>query len=106
MANSASRWYACSPVCLSPTTVFPHSDGTFYVDRRLVLRDESGFKIEHCQGGKCSNFTQFAQVGQNTNSFSATGLSKNASYSFRVSAYNDAGNSAYSNTATARTLKR
>jgi hypothetical protein len=68
--------------------------------------NENGFRIERCQGVNCSNFTQIAQVGQNVTAFANTGLAKNTSYRYRVRAFNVAGNSAYSNTASARTLKR
>jgi len=63
--------------------------------------NETGFKIERCQGTGCSNFTQIAQVGANVTTYNNTGLSAGVSYSYRVRAYNAAGNSAYSNTATA-----
>jgi hypothetical protein len=71
-----------------------------------ISNNEGGFKIERCQGVNCSNFTQIAQVSQNATTFSNTGLLKNTSYSYRVRAFNASGNSAYSNTASARTLKR
>jgi hypothetical protein len=45
-------------------------------------------------------------VGANVTSFSVTGLQPLTTYSFRVAAFNDAGLSAYSNTASAKTKKR
>ena len=68
--------------------------------------NEGGFKIERCQGVNCTSFTMVGQVGQNVTAFSNTGLSKNTAYRYRVRAFNAAGNSAYTNIASARTLKR
>lgn len=65
--------------------------------------NEDGFKIERCKGATCTNFAQIATVGPNVTSFSNTGLAKNTSYRYRVLAYNTAGNSGYSNIATAKT---
>lgn len=65
--------------------------------------DESGYKIERCQGTGCSNFTQIATVGALVTSYSNTGLAASTNYVYRVQAYNSAGNSSYSNTASART---
>jgi hypothetical protein len=48
---------------------------------------------------------EIAQVGINTSSFSNTGLSRNTRYRYRVRAFNSGGNSGYSNTAGARTLR-
>jgi hypothetical protein len=67
--------------------------------------NESGFKIERCQGSGCTNFVQIAQVAINTTSYSNTGLSRNTRYRYRVRAFNATGNSGYSNIATARTLR-
>lgn len=64
--------------------------------------DETGFSIERCSGITCS-FTQIATVGANVTSYANTGLSASTSYSYRVRAYNTAGNSDYSNTASAVT---
>src|SRR5438309_10095424 len=63
--------------------------------------NETGFKIERCQGSGCTNFVQIATVGTNVTTYSNTGLTAGVSYSYRVRAYNASGNSAYSNTATA-----
>ncbi len=68
--------------------------------------NETGFKIERCKGATCTNFTQIGTVGANITGYSSTGLSANTAYRYRVRAYNVSGNSAYSNIASATTLKR
>jgi len=64
--------------------------------------DEDGFHIERCKGVGCSSFNEVGTV-LNTTSFVDNGLARNTVYTYRVRAFNGAGNSAYSNTATART---
>ena len=64
---------------------------------------EQGFKIERCTGAGCTDFAQIATVGANVTSYSNTGLTASTSYSYRVRAYNAAGDSDYSNTASAVT---
>ena len=66
--------------------------------------NESGFKIERCQGAGCSNFSQIATVGTNVTTYSNTGLLASTSYTYRVRAYNSAGDSGYSTTTSATTL--
>ena len=65
--------------------------------------NEAGFKIERCPGANCTNFSQIATVGVNVRNFSNTGLKRNGTYQYRVRAFNASGNSAYSNTASAKT---
>jgi len=65
--------------------------------------NEDGFYIERCKGATCTNFTRIATVGANATSYSNTGLGKNTTYRYRVLAYNSAGNSGYSNIASAKT---
>jgi len=67
--------------------------------------NESGFKIERCQGNSCTNFVEIAQVGPNVTTFNNTGLARNTRYRFRVRAFNSGGNSAYSNIAADRTTR-
>jgi hypothetical protein len=67
--------------------------------------DETGFKIERCKTANCTNYAEVSQVGANVTTFADTGLTKNTTYRYRVRAFNANGNSAYSNAASARTLK-
>lgn len=68
--------------------------------------NEDGFVIERANG---SNWTQVGSVGPSygpyTVTFSNTGLQSNKTYTYRVRAFNVIGNSAYSNTASAKTLR-
>jgi hypothetical protein len=68
--------------------------------------NETGFRIERCKGSTCTNFGQIATVGANVTSYSSAGLSSNSAYRYRVRAYNTAGNSGYSNIASATTPRR
>ena len=65
--------------------------------------NETGYLIERSING--TSFTQIASVGANLTSFASTGLTANKKYYYRVRATNAVGQSAYSNVATARTLK-
>jgi len=65
--------------------------------------NEDGFAIERCQGSGCSNFASIATVNPGVTSFVNNGLAANTTYSYRIRAYNTAGNSGYSNSATATT---
>src|ERR1043165_3508368 len=66
--------------------------------------NETGFKVERCQGNNCTNFAEITQVGANATSFADTGLVSNTFYRYRVRAFNGSGNSAYSNIARGKTL--
>jgi YD repeat-containing protein len=63
----------------------------------------AGYKIERCQGAGCtSGFTQIATA--TSTSYSNSGLVASTAYSYRVRAYDNAGNnSGYSNVASATT---
>src|SRR5207244_871517 len=58
--------------------------------------NEIGFNVERSADG--TTFTQVATVGANVASYSDSGLTSGSTYFYRVSAYNSAGSSAYSNT--------
>ena len=68
--------------------------------------NEDGFIIESCADTICIYYAQIATVGANVTTFQDIGLDKNTTYRYRVRAYNAGGNSAYSNIASAKTLKR
>jgi hypothetical protein len=63
--------------------------------------DESGFSLERATGG--GGFTIIANLGANATSYTDNGLQPGTSYSYRVAAFNTAGSSGYSNTASATT---
>ena len=67
--------------------------------------NETGFRIERCKGSTCTNFALIATVGANVTTYANTSLSRNTAYRYRVRAYNASGNSAYSNIASATTLR-
>jgi transcriptional regulator CtsR len=64
--------------------------------------DETGFKIERKTGS--GSYSQIATVGAGVTSYSNAYLSAGTTYYYRVRAYNAAGNSNYSNEASATTL--
>ena len=68
--------------------------------------NQNGVRIERCQGSTCTNFSQIATVSGNATTYTNSGLAANTTYRYRVRAYNSAGNSQYSNIASARTLRR
>ena len=62
---------------------------------------EDGFKLYRSTDGV--NFTQVAKPGTNARSYRDASVSPSTTYYYRIRAYNAAGNSAYSNTASATT---
>ena len=63
--------------------------------------NEDGFKIERSFDG--SNFSLLHTVGANANTYNDTGLAEETPYWYRVRAYNDTGDSDYSNIDSAKT---
>lgn len=91
-----------APTTLNATTVSSSRINLTWTDN---ASDESGFRIERCKNPNCTNFAQITQVGADVTTFADTTVSKNTAYRYRVRAFNGAGNSAYSNTASAKTTK-
>jgi probable HAF family extracellular repeat protein len=65
--------------------------------------NETAQYVERCQGAGCTNFTQIASVAPGATSFVDTGLTAATPYSYRLRAHGPAGDSAYSNAASATT---
>jgi hypothetical protein len=65
--------------------------------------NEDGFRIERCAGSGCATFAEIGTVSANVTTYQDADPTDGTSYSYRVRAYNVAGNSAYSNTASATT---
>jgi hypothetical protein len=65
--------------------------------------NEQGFRIQR-KTGVSGAWSQIATVGANVRTYQNTGLSRNTTYYYRVCAYNAAGNSVWSNEASARTM--
>lgn len=63
--------------------------------------DETGFKVEIKTSS--SSWREIGTVPADTTAVAVTGLSRRTTYYFRVRAYNASGNTAYSNTASAKT---
>lgn len=89
-----------APTNLMASAISPSQINLSWTDNAT---DETSFKIERCTGAGCANFAQIATVGANVSSYANTGLAASTSYSYRVRAYNNGGDSGYSNTATATT---
>ena len=87
-----------APTNLTATTFSSSQINLSWTDN---ANNENGFKVEQSTDGIA--FTQIAMLASNTVSFSVTGLSASTTYHYRVVSFNDAGNSSFSNTASATT---
>ena len=61
----------------------------------VTLNNETGFKVERKTGA--GNYAQVGTVTAGVTTYTSTGMAAGTSYSFKVRAYNLAGNSGYSN---------
>jgi predicted phage tail protein len=86
-----------APVNLSASAASSSQINLTWTDQS---NNEAGFKIERCTGAVCSDFAQIATTGPNVTSYSNIGLSASTSYTYRVRAYNGAGDSDYTDTKT------
>ena len=68
--------------------------------------DETGFSIERCTGGGCTNFAPLATLAANATGYSDSTPAASTTYTYRVQAVNTTVNlsSAYSNIASATTF--
>jgi len=92
-----------APTSLSAVALSTSSVALQWIDNSS---DESGFRIERCQGAGCSNFATLTTVGANVTSFTDGSLAGGTTYQYRVAAFARGRNSlsAYSNIAAATTF--
>ena len=65
--------------------------------------NEDGFRLERCTGASCAAFSQIAQLGAGVTGYLDASVAEGTTYTYRVRAFNAAGNSAYSNNGVATT---
>ncbi|MFM8445677.1 MAG: fibronectin type III domain-containing protein [Methylococcus sp.] len=82
----------------------PLSDSEIRLTWTDASNNEKGFKIERCQGANCTNFAQITTVGVNVTGYTNTGLTLDTVYRYRIRAYNDFADSAYTDIVTAKTF--
>lgn len=98
--TQASAPVPAAPSALTATAVSSSSIRLSWTDNS---NNETGFRIERCQGQGCNQFSQVATAGANVVTYNDIGLDNGSEYACRIRAYNGAGNSAPSNAARATT---
>jgi hypothetical protein len=83
-----------APGSLAATTVAATRVVLQWQDRSS---DEDGFRVERCTGAGCTNFATIGQTTAGATTFTDTGVTKSAKYSYRVRAVSAAGASAPTN---------
>jgi hypothetical protein len=85
----------------APSSLVATNAGRGKVSLRWVdnSTNETGFRIEYSSNG--TSWSLLTNVGANVTTYTASGLRKGRTYSFRICATNAAGNSAYCNVASA-----
>ena len=101
-SNQVSATTLIQPIAPSGLTTSVASSSQINLSWTDNSTNETGFSIERRTGSDA--YSQIAQVGANTRTFSNVNLSGGTEYTYRVVAFNGAGNSSYSNEATATTL--
>jgi Fibronectin type III domain len=91
-----------TPGNLSATTT---SSNQIDLSWSVSASDISGFKIERCEGKGCSNFTEIASVAANATTYQDIDLTALTSYSYRLRAYKESSQYAYSKPASATTSR-
>ncbi len=83
------------------TTVFKTQGVNIRIEWTDNANNELGFKVERSEDG--NNFTEIAGLNADTELYEDLQLSESTTYYYKVLAYNNNGNSVYSNTAQATT---
>ena len=95
---------ATPPSTPSSLTATAKSSSRIDLGWKDTSSNESGFKIERkLSSAANSSFSQIGTASANAESYTDSGLSASTGYTYRIRAYNSAGNSSYSGTASATT---
>lgn len=105
IANATTQAGSTPPAAPTALTANAGSSSTIVVRWTDNATNETAYKVERAtaSGGPWTEIA--SNLAANTVEYVATGLNTNTIYHFRVRCANAAGNSAYSNTANARTTK-
>ena len=90
-----------APNAPSSLTATPASSSSIRLAWRDNATNETDFRVERNDGG---TFVEIAALPANATSYDVTGLAADRTYTFRVRARNEGGDSAYTSEASARTL--
>lgn len=91
--------HAASAVPTAPTGLTAGTTSPVTLTWTDGASDESGFSIERCTGGGCTDFAVVGSTAPNVTSFPDAFVAPGTTNRFRVRAWNDRGYSAYSNVA-------
>jgi PKD repeat protein len=109
LSGSTSAWIVVNPPALpsAPTglTARALSATSIQLNWTSGAANQAQVLVERCSGVRCTAFAQVAAAGGTATSFADTGLARRTAYTYRVRAHNAAGDSGYSNTASARTAR-
>lgn len=97
-------WGAGAPTAPSSLSAAAPGSTQIVISWTDNASDETGFKIERSLDD--TNWTQIGTAPANATSYTDSGLAQATQYYYRVRAYNGAGDSAYTSSATATTLDR
>jgi xyloglucan-specific exo-beta-1,4-glucanase len=103
LAGGGDPMVPAAPSALTATAVSTTQINLSWTDNSA---NETTFIIERATNSGFTSNLVSTSVAANTTTHSATGLTANTTYYFRVRAANEAGDSAHSNTATAKTARR
>jgi len=99
---STGSEYKYPPAIPSPLFASAKSQTEINLNWTDNSMNEDGFKIEKKEEGGI--FVEIAELGANVTSYSETGLQTSTKYFYRILAFNEEGNSNYSNEASATTF--
>lgn len=98
---AASTAVPTAPTSLVATTQGPTSIQLTWTDNADT---ELGYRVERCTGVGCDGFGEIASLGANVETYLDESVTLGNSYTYRILATSAAGNSGYTNEATATTI--